>query len=127
VWWQMTWDCIEVFLPGFSSEFNRSPSGKASPRAAVADCVAREVDMKADCDDGEIDAKDRAAALNGDLAEAPSSTRSPGAATGDLEEKAARVEVEELKANVNCAEVAGSPLGTAPDAATNVNNGQPVS
>jgi len=24
VWWQMTWDCIEVFLPGFGEEFSRS-------------------------------------------------------------------------------------------------------
>lgn len=24
VWWQMTWDCIEVFMPGFGSEFSKS-------------------------------------------------------------------------------------------------------
>merc|ERR1712070_11234 len=24
VWWQMTWDCIEVFLPGFGEEFTKS-------------------------------------------------------------------------------------------------------
>merc|ERR1712048_183181 len=30
VWWQMTWDCIEVFLPGFSEEFSKSmmPKGE---------------------------------------------------------------------------------------------------
>lgn len=24
VWWQMTWDCIEVFLPGFGDDFSKS-------------------------------------------------------------------------------------------------------
>merc|ERR1719362_494119 len=24
VWWQMTWDCIEVFLPGFGQDFSQA-------------------------------------------------------------------------------------------------------
>jgi len=27
VWWQMTWDCIEVFIPGFGEDFSRSVLG----------------------------------------------------------------------------------------------------
>ncbi|CAE7228164.1 GBF1, partial [Symbiodinium natans] len=30
VWWQMTWDCIEVFIPGFGEDFSRSVLGTST-------------------------------------------------------------------------------------------------
>jgi len=42
IWWQMTWDCIEVFLPGFGEEFSRFklPDDEAEGgKAAEALCV----------------------------------------------------------------------------------------
>jgi len=37
IWWQMTWDCIEVFLPGFGEEFAKSmlPDDEQPPVAAL--------------------------------------------------------------------------------------------
>eukprot|EP00435_Cladocopium_sp_Y103_P059122 s9_g21.t1 len=35
VWWQMTWDCIEVFIPGFGEDFSKSLLG-SSPAAREA-------------------------------------------------------------------------------------------
>eukprot|EP00927_Polykrikos_kofoidii_P038382 TRINITY_DN32726_c0_g1_i1.p1 TRINITY_DN32726_c0_g1~~TRINITY_DN32726_c0_g1_i1.p1 ORF type:complete len:1891 (-),score=425.18 TRINITY_DN32726_c0_g1_i1:280-5952(-) len=44
VWWQMTWNCIEIFLPGFGEEFARSmlPRDHVAevPRAAATPVVA---------------------------------------------------------------------------------------
>lgn len=43
VWWQMTWNCIEVFLPGFSEEFRQSAAGvraMGSHAAAAAAAAA---------------------------------------------------------------------------------------
>merc|ERR1719330_1472265 len=31
VWWQMTWDCIEVFLPGFGDEFSKAAFPSEAP------------------------------------------------------------------------------------------------
>ncbi|OLP84330.1 Rhomboid-like protease 3 [Symbiodinium microadriaticum] len=47
VWWQMTWDCIEVFIPGFGEDFSRSVLGTGaaeilSQRHALVDlCLMR--------------------------------------------------------------------------------------
>jgi len=35
VWWQMTWDCIEVFIPGFGEEFSKSVLGENAAAAGA--------------------------------------------------------------------------------------------
>jgi len=42
VWWQMTWDCIEVFLPGFGEEFAGSMLPKTGAAQAGAEAASAE-------------------------------------------------------------------------------------
>eukprot|EP00434_Breviolum_minutum_P022521 symbB.v1.2.019869.t3/scaffold1647.1/size107771/5 len=34
VWWQMTWDCIEVFIPGFGEDFSKSLFSSSAAKEA---------------------------------------------------------------------------------------------
>jgi len=63
VWWQMTWDCIEVFLPGFGDEFSKStvPEKRIQapePPAVLADAPdpapLREAAAPAEADEGTV-------------------------------------------------------------------------
>eukprot|EP00931_Biecheleriopsis_adriatica_P059142 TRINITY_DN35341_c0_g1_i1.p1 TRINITY_DN35341_c0_g1~~TRINITY_DN35341_c0_g1_i1.p1 ORF type:complete len:1704 (-),score=334.25 TRINITY_DN35341_c0_g1_i1:44-5104(-) len=48
VWWQMTWDCIELFIPGFCEEFSKwlGQSGPTADEASQAPVAASVVEAE---------------------------------------------------------------------------------